>query len=485
MKNLIFIALLSFVVFFSACSDNEFEKTFEKSAEERVAEVNKNNVDILAGSEFGWIGYYSSDEKIGAWPVLMNFTDDGWVRIKSDSIELLPVKSFVSELSYNVNTSQTTNLVFESSCIFNIWHALKKEVPNGSGGTSTVPLGGGEFQFVIKSATPDRVVLESLTDKGDFKTPFVLTKASEADWTFDKDATKEMKRVLADGATSTKFFRQVKIDALKYSGQFRVNETYRIVTFDYLEDEKIKQSQHRMSITKTGFVLVDSLEIDDNTKIANFVYNAADDTYTSTDGGVDTKIEYSNVPGIIHFPFVNEWGTKDGKPVDCTLDYSVQSNLVSTGAVSWDFYNLGSAVRKSDGLKNIDFYMNNEKNPSGCPTTITLKYNKLVVPPFGYRIINVDIPVEVVREKNTRVIFKLKDDYRKAFRSDIENIDLVNPDAAKELIEVLTNEEGFYLISQTFYTRYDNIPYSVVIMISVSNPNYRLVTEYLEFVKPS
>jgi len=252
-----------------------------------------------------------------------------------------------------------------------------------------------------------------------------------------------------------------------------------------LEDEKIKQSQHRMSITKTGFVLVDSLEIDDNTKIANFVYNAADDTYTSTDGGVDTKIEYSNVPGIIHFPFVNEWGTKDGKPVDCTLDYSVQSNLVSTGAVSWDFYNLGSAVRKSDGLKNIDFYMNNEKNPSGCPTTITLKYNKLVVPPFGYRIINVDIPVEVVREKNTRVIFKLKDDYRKAFRSDIENIDLVNPDAAKELIEVLTNEEGFYLISQTFYTRYDNIPYSVVIMISVSNPNYRLVTEYLEFVKPS
>lgn len=483
MKNIISIAILSFVVFFSACSDNDFEPRFEKSAEERVAEVNKNNVDILSGSEFGWIGYYSSDEKIGAWPVLMNFTDDGWVRIKSDSIELLPLKSFTTEISYNVNTSQTTNLVFESSCIFNIWHALKKEIPNGSGGTTQVPLGGGEFQFVIKSATPNRVVLESLTDKGDFKTPLVLTKASEADWNFDKDATKEMKRVLADGATSTKYFRQVKIDALKYSGQFRVNETYRIVTFDYLEDEEIKQSQHRMSITKTGFVLIDSLKIDDNTKIANFVYNAVNDSYTSTDGGVETKIEYSNVPGIIYFPFVNEWGTKDGEPVDCTLDYSVMNNYA--GVVTPEFYDLCKGVRVADGLKSIDFYMNNEKNPSGWPTTISLRYWKNVNPPFGFSNIIVDIPVDVERVENEKVIFKLRDDYRKAYRDDIEHIDMISPDSAEELIKLLTSEEGFYLISQTFYTRYDSIPYSVVILISVANPSYRFVTEYLEFTKAS
>jgi len=253
-----------------------------------------------------------------------------------------------------------------------------------------------------------------------------------------------------------------------------------------LEDEKIKQSQHRMSITKTGFVLVDSLEIDDNTKIANFVYNDADDTYTSTDGGVDTKIEYSNVPGIIHFPFVNEWGTKNGEKVDCSLEYSAQNNYVLTGAASWDFYNIGSALRKSDGLKTIDFYMNNEKNPSGSSTTITLNYNKLVVPPLGFRIINVDIPVEVVREKNTRVIFKLKDDYKKAYRKEIDNIDMINPDAAEDMIKVLTDPEGFYLIPNTFYTgQKPPQPYSVVIMISVANPEYRFVTDYFEFTKVS
>jgi hypothetical protein len=491
MKNILSVVLLFVVISFSACSDDDFENKFEKSPEARVAEVNQSNMDILASAENGWLGYYSSIETMGAWPVLMNFTNDGWVKIKNQLVEIpneygemiTILNGMSNELSYNVNTTQTTNLVFESGCVFNLWHALKKNNPTSTGGVVVSPLGGGEFQFIIKSATSDRIVLESLTDKGEYKTELVLRKAKEEDWYFDQDKLAEMKRVLTDGATSNKYFRAISIDGTDFQGQFRVDPDFRMATFDYLEDGERKSTNRRIAITTDGFVLMDSLSVDETTKIAKFVYDQEGDAYLSEDSGVKTKIEYSNRPGIIYFPFVDEWGTKDGKKVDCTMDYSVQSNLVRTGAVSWDFYNLGSAVRKSDGLKNIDFYMNNEKNPSGCSTTITLKYNKLVIPPFGYRIINVDIPVEVIREENTRVIFKLKDDYRKAYRDDIEHIELVNPDTAEELIKVLTNEEGFYLMPSTFYTG-DNIPYAVVMMISVVNPNYRLTTEYLEFISP-
>lgn len=487
MRNMFSFVLLLLVITFSACTD-DFENTFDKSLEERVAELNTNQVDILAGSEFGWIGYYSSVETMGAWPVLMNFTKDGWVKVKNQIVEIpdeygklfTVIPGFSNELSYNVNTTQTTNLVFESGCVFNAWHALKVNKSTSNGGSTVVPLGGGEFQFIIKSAKADCVILESLTDKGGFKTELILRKAKEEDWYFDQDKTAEMKRVLTDGATSDKYFRAISIEGKDFQGHLRVDSDFRMATFDYLDKDEIKSIHRRIAITNDGFVLMDSLRIDETTKVAKFVYNQEDDTYTSEDNGVKTKIEYSNCPGIIYFPFVDEWGTKNGEKVDCTMDYSVW-NLYN-GIVSNDFYKLCKTVALADGLRNIDFYMNNEKNPSGSPTTITLKYNKLVLPPFGYRNINVDIPVEVIRKEKTSVTFKLKDDYRKAFEADIENVELVDPESASELIDVLTNEQGFYLLPD-IYQSGSGDPYQVVLLISVANPDIRFVTEYLEFLK--
>ena len=131
MKNIFSLVLLFVVISFSACTDDDFENTFDKSLEERVAELNKSQVDILTDSEFGWIGYYSSVETMGAWPVLMNFTKDGWVKIKNQVVEMpddygklfTVIPGLSTELSYNINTTQTTNLVFESACVFNAWHA--------------------------------------------------------------------------------------------------------------------------------------------------------------------------------------------------------------------------------------------------------------------------------------------------------------------------------------------------------------------------
>lgn len=217
MNKLIYTGILLVLIMFSACSEDDFENKFDKSPEARVAEVNQSNMDILVNAENGWLGYYGSVENVGAWAVAMKFNKDGWVKIKSDSIGIIPLKSFSSELTFNVNTTQTTNLVFESSCIFNIWHALKVEKQTSNGGSSVAPLGGGEFQFVIKNATSERVELMSLTDKGEYKTSLVLTKATAEDWNFDNEKQAEMKNMIKDGFTSTNFFRNVSVDGVEYS----------------------------------------------------------------------------------------------------------------------------------------------------------------------------------------------------------------------------------------------------------------------------
>lgn len=490
MKNLSYIFSLAITIgLFSACT-KDMDYTFSDIPEDRIEQNNKLNTDILTDSEFGWIAYYGPVEKYGAWPLVMKFTKEGFVNIKAYPFKT-PFAVFpgnVSTTSFKINTTQTTNLVFESLSIFTYWHNLKEPVikadgsvatyPNGE--VQTMPIKGGEFQFVIKNTSENKVVLESLTDKGENKTILILVKAKESDWNLDTSKMEEMKNALTTGTTSKKYFRRILVEGIDFSGQFRVDTDTRIAHFDHLEGGKIISTKHRLAITETGFELIDSLAISDNKKIASFTFKAENNTFAYKKDDITAVLEYSNTPGIIFFPFAQDWGFKNGEKVNCSLDYSV-NNLIP--AVSDEFKALCKVVGLADGLKNIDFYMNNEDNPSGSETTITLKYNRKVNPPFGYANINVDIPVTVTRVENEKVIFTLKNDYKEAYKSDIEYIEHVGSDSAAELIKVLTSEAGFYLIPDVYTS--GGKPYYVVMMISVAQPEYRFVTEYLEYTRPT
>lgn len=487
MKKLSYIySLVLLLGLMSACTE-DMDYTFNDIPEDRVEKNNILNKDVLASSEFGWITYYGPVEKYGAWPLVMKFTEEGYVNIKAYPFNT-PHSSFPGNTaitSFKINTTQTTNLVFESLSIFTYWHNIKEPVikadgtvakyPNGD--IQTTPLKGGEFQFVILSANKDKIILESLTDKGENKTILILNKAKKSDWDLDLSKLAEMKRVLTTGTTSTDYFRRIAVEGADFNGQFRVDTDTRLAYFDHLEDGNIVSSKHRLAITETGFELLDSLQVSENVKIASFNYKKENNTFEYNKEGLKAVLDYSNTPGLIFFPFAQDWGFPNGEKVDCSLDYSIWNPY--KGVVSEEFYALCKSVSVTDGLRNIDFYMNNESNPSGSETTITLKYNRKVNPPFGFANINVDIPVTVTRVENEKVIFTLKNDYREAYKADIEYIEHIGSDSAEELIKVLTDKDGFYLIPDIYYA--NGKPYSVVMMICVAHPEYRFIAQYMDF----
>lgn len=555
MKRLIYIASLLSILFLASCK-NDMIEIFDESPDVRAQKFNQQNKNTLISKENGWKGYYSSIDQIGAWRVVMKFDADGNVRLKSEKIKIsadyqikkfntttgkytgkvvnVPVINIPAKdesVSYDIVTSQTSKLVFKSHCILNDWHSATNITQIKVKDTIREHILGGEFQFIVKSSSDSRVELESLTDKSGYKTNLVLVPASAEDWNGINEAkVAEIKRVLKEGATSDKYFRNfssVTGTETPLGGQIAVDNENRVLRYSYLKDEQIKTSMHRFAITETGFTLVDSIPLVNGKKLANFIYNKVNDTFECSEQGMKTKIEYSNTPGIKFFPFIDEWGKKDGENVSSALQYSTM-NYNTGGTISKPFYNMCSKLSRVNALKSFDFYINDTKNPSGCPTTLTLNYN-IPVEKMAY-VFNIDIPVEVERVSNKCMIFKLKDDYKKAFSNSynyiekkapgiikkftknifdkISNMDVniftpeqkakytadklskLNLDdrstltyllGSENLIEVLTDKSGFYMLPDIAYTPESKQPYKVVLMISVSNPEIRFITEAFDF----
>jgi|GEM_PF-2710059 len=514
MKKLVYIFSLLSIVILAGCSD-DMEYIFDKSPDARAAEFNAQNKALLVNQENGWKGYYSSIGEIGGFKLVMKFSDDGKVRIKSERIKIsgeriieratqlkeakygtvtlinIPAKD--ETVGYGIVTSQTSKLVFKSHCVLNDWHSAKNINEVYVRDTVRYPILGGEFQFTVKSATPEKVVLQSLTDK-DEKTLMILTPAKLSDWN-NLDYTKmtEVKTALVEKENPEKFFRNLVVGTSRSSssmnraeanvqlnGQIKVDAEARVLRYSYLKDDKIENTFNRFAITETGIVMLDTIKLPNGKQLVNFTYDKEEKAFISEDAGLNSRIEYSNAPGIIYFPFVDKWGFKDGDKVDSALQYSTM-NMFRGGSVSEEFYDLCSTLRQADGLKTFDFYINNEKNPSGCSETITLTYNKVIN--LQSNLIHIDIPVEIERVSNERIIFRTKEDYKKSYKSTIPNVDMLEPDAAKDLMDVLTDEQGFYLIPNVFLFPETNEPYQVAIFISVAHPEYRFVTEYFEFIK--
>lgn len=515
MKRLVYIISLLSIIALVGCT-SEMDYLFDKSPEARAAEFNAENKALLVNQENGWKAYYSSKDEIGGFKLVMKFSEDGEVRIKSERIKIsgeriveratplkpakyetvtlinIPAKDEI--VGYGIVTSQTSKLVFKSHCILNDWHSATNVGEVYVRDTIRYPILGGEFQFTVKSATPEKIVLQSLTDKGDDKTCMILTPAKVNDWNdLDYARIDEVKAAIAEKEDPDGFFRNLIVGTsngsasdnndkagIQLNGQIKVDAEARVLSYSYLNEDKIESTFNRFAITETGIVMLDTIKLPNGKELVSFDYNKEEKAFVSRDAGLYSKIEYSNAPGIIYFPFVDTWGFKDGDKVDSALQYSTM-NMFRGGSVSEEFYDLCSALRRADGLKTFDFYINNEKNPSGCPETITLTYNKVVN--LQSNLIHIDIPVDIERVSNERIIFKTKEDYKKSYKSTIPNVDMLNPEAANDLMNLLTDEKGFHIIPNVFLFPETNEPYQVVIFISVAHPEYRFVTEYFEFEK--
>lgn len=158
MKRIVIALLAVFAaVSFASCVKDE-EPIFEESASVRLQNALKNAQTILVGAENGWKMYYypAKDQQLGGYLYVLKFTQD--------EVEVwTPV--FTSDEStkslYKMTTDDGPVLSIDTNNYFFHFFAT----PSGNsynlyGDSGKYQAYGGDFEFLIMSATPEKVVLK-------------------------------------------------------------------------------------------------------------------------------------------------------------------------------------------------------------------------------------------------------------------------------------------------------------------------------------
>ncbi len=153
MKNYLFIlASTALLLTISACGGNDEELIFDKSADERVAEATTNLEQKLTTPTNGWIIRYQPVPESGAYNVLLNFTEDGGVRIRTD-FGANDNEFYDQSNTFRIDNSLGLELIFESYSFFSYLF----EQDNASF--------EAEYEFVYVNETPNgELVFTSKTD---------------------------------------------------------------------------------------------------------------------------------------------------------------------------------------------------------------------------------------------------------------------------------------------------------------------------------
>ena len=156
--------------YFSACSRGEVEPVFEKSADERITDTLSFIKNTLVGSEFGWVGYTTTDLS-GGFGFYFDFDEKDRVKMVADINNTSA--SAVKESTYRVRQVMAATLSFDT---YNYLTMLQDPTPGTLGGSAGKGFGSDvEFEYIRNSG-------DTLFFQGrKFKKDFILIKASAED----------------------------------------------------------------------------------------------------------------------------------------------------------------------------------------------------------------------------------------------------------------------------------------------------------------
>ena len=164
-QSLTFLTL-AFLLLASACNNGEEELLFEKSADERAEEAITNLEQKLAAPPNGWILRYQPVDESGTYVVLLNFDQEGGMRIRTD-FTVNDNEFYDQANTYRVDNSMGLELIFESYSFFSYLFEQ-----NGASFLA-------EYEFDYINETPDGdLVFRSKTDPG-ISTTLVFQPAPE------------------------------------------------------------------------------------------------------------------------------------------------------------------------------------------------------------------------------------------------------------------------------------------------------------------
>jgi len=316
-----------------ACSLHEEENFFDDSSANRMSEALKNYKEILVAPENGWLMQYypGNNQAYGGYNMLVSFDENGSATVAS---EIAGADKSATSL-YTLKQSAGPVLTFDS--YNNIMHLFSE------------PLNalGGDFEFTIMSATPDKVVLSGT------KTRNMITltpMAKERTWTSYLKSVLETQDAIFLGTFK-----------LMMNGKEvgSIMQDYNVFTLTYAgADEREPKVEIPFLYTDEGIRLYEPITINGVT-MSTFKADVPNVSLVCADAGVDAKFEAFYPEG---YRFYNQlvgtykMGTKtvtvvanaDGKTYTLTGFYSlstVQAEYARTmGTLSIKAQSVGMAL---------------------------------------------------------------------------------------------------------------------------------------------
>ncbi|MFT7234018.1 MAG: hypothetical protein ACI8TA_003247, partial [Cyclobacteriaceae bacterium] len=134
------------------------------SVEERKAAATKELVDELTGSANGWRLDYRPTPSAGTFLIILNFDENGQVRIQSD-VAVNEGKFLDQTISYRIDHDLATELILET---YGVFHYLFELNQNSF---------GAEFEFLYQGKSGDNLIFRSKSDGVDEITTLIFSPA--------------------------------------------------------------------------------------------------------------------------------------------------------------------------------------------------------------------------------------------------------------------------------------------------------------------
>ncbi len=265
------IALLS-----SACTDDSKDSVFDKTPDERVAELTNKYADALEAPENGWKAeYYPNGELYGAYTFVIQFNSkEGAATMYSDLIQEGHTTS-----SYRFQQQQEPSLIFDT---FGLLHVLS-DPANGVVGEGLQ----GEFEFYFRELTDDKITLEGKLHGQEL----VMTKATPEDIEILTESYNRIANIVGDPYQSV--FRNIEINSTPLAS-FEFNQIGRFAILSYVENDEYIQIRVPINPTPEGFLFKDPVVIN-GVSIPGFMYDETESIFIDEKSGA--KLLYSDVPG--------------------------------------------------------------------------------------------------------------------------------------------------------------------------------------------
>lgn len=289
MKRIIYLLLLVPFVLFQSCLKDE-EDIFDAASSTRLHEAIGEYRTILTGAANGWVMEYypESHQAYGGINILVKFNEDGTTTI-------------TNETGYSGSNLDTENSLYDVIAetgpvlTFNTYnpyiHLFADPDPDLTGSVDGYK---GDYEFVIVSATPERVEM-----KGKKTQNVIVMTALDANTSWESYLEKVFETVtISESPKYQLYLDDEAIDTSKPGAKF---------SFSWAEGAEIKTTEASFLYTPTGLRFYQPVKIK-NKEMQNFAFNASINAFECTDEGVNAKIANVFLPiNEVFSTTMNKW----------------------------------------------------------------------------------------------------------------------------------------------------------------------------------